>query len=288
MKGTPGVLAFGVPVPFQFEAPSSWLSRLALAQGLTSLDELLRFLKVPTEVDLDWYLSGPQLQDLLRRCNLPVHSFAIADRLMSGIVASGMGVRQFLLAGKKGIARFRYCPCCIAERRVAYLEIHWRFKAWRWCPVHDCLLLDACPDCDALLEHPCLIESTKAARTGHASLARCLRCSMLLSDEDLQSLAEESIKALSSVERLWMTNGRALLSALAHRRYQFRRQEHQLQGLVAMYASGVLPMAGLQDALDRKLQASRLARLATEKDGFDELGRRPELTRVPDSAAERE
>lgn len=241
-----------------------------------SLPELLRFLNLPTEVDLDWYLSGPQLQDLLRRCKLPDHSFGISDRLMSGIGASRLGAKQFLLAGKKGVARFRYCPCCLAERRVAHLDIHWRFKAWRWCPVHACLLLDACPECDGLLEHPCLIESTKAARAGHASLARCLHCSMLLSDEDLQSLAEESMKALSSVERLWLTNGRALLSALVHRRYQFRRQEHELQGLVAMYASGVLPMAGLQDALDRKLQASRLARLATEKDGFDELGKRPD------------
>jgi len=284
MKNAPRTLAFGVPAPFRFEAPSSWLSRLALAQGLTSLDELLRFLNLPTEVDLDWYLSGPALQDLLRQCNLPIHSFAIADRLMSSILASGMGAKQFLLAGKKGVARLRYCPCCLAERRVAHLDIHWRFKAWRWCPVHDCLLLDACPDCEALLEHPCLIESTKAARAGHVSLARCLRCSMLLSDEDLQSLAEKSMKALSSVERLWLTNGRALLSALVHRRYQFRRQEHRLQGLVAMYASGALPMAGLQDAFDRKLQASRLARLATEKDGFDELGRRPDLVLVLEDA----
>lgn len=275
MKDTPRTLAFGVPAPFQFEAPSSWLSRLALAQGLTSLDQLRQFLNLPKEFDLDWYVTGPRLQDLRRRCGLPGSSFAIADRLMSGILASGMGARSFLLVGRKGNAQSRYCPGCLAERRVAYLDIHWRFKAWRWCPVHDCLLLDACPDCEALLEHPCLIESKQAARAGHATLARCLRCSTLLSHEDLQLLAGECMKALNSVERLWMTNGRALLSALVHRRYQFRRQEHQLKGLVAMYASGVLPMAGLQAELDQKLEASRLARMAMETDGFDALGKRP-------------
>ncbi|WP_457324103.1 TniQ family protein [Roseateles sp. P5_E11] len=286
MKGTPCILKFGVPRPFQFEAPSSWLSRLALAQGLSSIDELLRFLSLPTEVDLDWYLSGPALQDLLRRCNLPAHSFAIADRLMSSVLASGMGAKQFLLAGRKGIARFRYCPRCMSERRVGYLDIHWRFKVWLWCPIHNGLLLDACADCETMLEHPCLIEGTRAARAGHASLARCLRCCTALDADELQSLAEEAMKSLSSVERLWLINGRALLSALVHRSYQFRRQQHKLEGLVAMYASGVLPMAGLQDALDQKLRASRLARLSTQKDGLAELGKQADLQSVPSGSAQ--
>lgn len=73
------------------------------------------------------------------------------------------------------------------------------------------------------------------------------------------------MKALNSVERLWMTNGRALLSALFHRKYQFRQHEHRLDRLVAMYASGVLPMADVSDELDRKLHASRLVCRAVEK-----------------------
>lgn len=69
MSGDP-VLLGGVPKPFSIEAASSWLSRLALAQGCT-VRELLRFLNLRSDEDLDVQLRGHALSELRRKCGLP-------------------------------------------------------------------------------------------------------------------------------------------------------------------------------------------------------------------------
>lgn len=250
-------LRYGVPPPFQFEAPSAWLTRLACAQGVGSLDELLHFLGLPGGVDLDWHLQGEALAELRRRCNLPPQSFEVACRLMEGAGLSGIGLSKLLLAGKEGEARFRFCPCCVAARRVPYLDIHWRFACWRWCPVHDAMLYDACPVCVAPLQHPMLIERTPAGREGHASLARCTHCSNRFSSEQAQQFARESVQALGKTERLWLTNGRAMAAALYKQYFKLRGRWHIVQGLVGEYG----PLVGHGSRrIDRKLAAWRSTR----------------------------
>lgn len=254
MMSSPRCLSFGVPAPFEFEAPSSWLTRLAFAQGLGSMGELLRFLDLPAGDDLDWHLQGRPLQVLLERCNLPSQSFAIAAHVMRGARASGIGVRRLLL-GKDNSSRFRYCPCCLADRRVAHLDIHWRFKCWRMCPVHNCVMMDTCPNCPCVLEHPCLLDATHAGRSGHSTLGRCPKCCTLLSGPEVRRLAAEYTQILSKQDMLYAENGRAVLSALCARHFEFRGQLSSLQRLKDRYADFIgLPM----NAIDRKMEAWRV------------------------------
>lgn len=250
-------LTFGVPPPFEYEAPSSWLTRLACAQGLGSMDELLQFLELPAGVDLDWHLRGVALAELRRRCNLPPQSFAIAGRVMAGVLASGMAPERLLLRGKGNVARFRFCPCCLAERREPHLDVHWRFKCWRLCHVHNSLLVDACPACSCAVEHPCLMEATQAGRAGHASLSRCTRCSNRFSGEQAQQLGLDCAQLLNKHERQWLANGRAVLAALCEQRFKLRDQWWPIQSLGGHYRNVV---GAWSPRLDQKLEAWRASR----------------------------
>lgn len=42
-----------------------------------------------------------------------------------------------------------YCPVCLARDEVPYFRREWRLAWAVACPVHDCLLLEACPYCGA-------------------------------------------------------------------------------------------------------------------------------------------
>jgi hypothetical protein len=271
-------LRYGVPAPFQFEAPSSWLTRLACAQGLGTLEELLRFLELPVGVDLDWHLQGPALDELRRRCRLPRQSFGVSSRLMAGAGVCDVRLDKLLLTAKDGGARFRFCPCCLAERRVPYLDIHWRFACWRWCPVHNAVLYDACPACTFSVQHPLLIESTRAGRAGHATLNRCANCSNGFSGPMAQQYARDCIQALGKAEMLRLTNGRAVLAALYRQYFKLRGRWHIVQGLGAEY--GPLVGHGIR-RIDRKLAAWRATRefLAdlSDADASEDLESAPSL-----------
>lgn len=257
MNFTQPTLTFGVPPPFPFEAPSSWLSRLAFAQGLASLDELAAFLELPLGGDLDWYLRGDALYALRRRCNLPSSSFAIAHRVMSGAASCGVSPHRLLLLGKSGAARFRCCPGCLSERREAYFDIHWRFQAWRACPDHDCLLIDACNSCATALIHPSHIESTAASRAGHASLARCPKCASYLGHPGVRQAATDDMRALGKREKIRISNGRALLASLCERQFALNGQVRTVEGLSHCYTRGMFPTADGNDLIDQKLKAWR-------------------------------
>ncbi|MFT7776518.1 TniQ family protein [Roseateles sp.] len=268
MKGASQRLSYGVPAPFPFEAPTSWLTRLACAQGLSAMTELLRFLGLPPGVDLDWHLRDAAVADLRWRCNLPPQSFAIASRVMAGAAVSGISAARLLLAGKDGAAQFRFCPCCLAERKVAHLDIHWRFRCWRWCPPHNCMLVTACQACSAPVEHPSLIETTPAGRVGLASLSRCTRCCSRFNSDQIQQLAAGGMQALGRAEKAWVSSGRTVLAALYHQRFHLREQWHPVQHLGSEYPR----LVGPTQRIDRKLEAWRLTRefLADLSDDVEE------------------
>jgi hypothetical protein len=164
-------LQYGVPQPFPFEAPSSWLSRLAMAQGCR-VEEAKAFVGFPSQMGRDLVDSShsEDLAVLRQRCGLPTTAFAEATHLMD--VALSVG-RLFLA---NGWARFHYCPLCLSARPTAYLDIHWRLNDRRYCLVHGCLLEFRCPECGASLTGPPDMIYSRMGREGHASLRRCRRC----------------------------------------------------------------------------------------------------------------
>jgi hypothetical protein len=207
------LLKFGVPPPQQFEAPSSWLSRLALAQGC-ELFELLEFLGLDTAADVDRQLHGSALVELRQRCSLRDEDFRIAGQLMANLHRAGRLIDAALLRNLMRRPRFRYCPGCLKERRIAYLDIHWRFSDWRYCPAHNCLMEEACWRCRSSLLYPADMPSSVAGRAGYGTQARCLACTADLTAVVPCSVDPALPTSLAKHEACWLLNGRALLAAL--------------------------------------------------------------------------
>lgn len=207
------LLKFGVPPPQQFEAPSSWLSRLALAQGC-SLLELLEFLELDTVADVDRVMHGAALVELRRRCSLRDEDFRIAGHVMANLNRASRLADAAMLKNLMRRPRFRYCPCCLKERRVAYLDIHWRFADWRYCPAHNCLMEEACWRCRSSLLYPADMPSSTAGLAGYGTQSRCLACTADLTAA-IHCPADPALStSLAKHEACWLLNGRALLAAL--------------------------------------------------------------------------
>jgi len=230
-----------VPCPQLFEATSCWLTRLALSQG-ADLAELLRFLKIPGNTDVDRALLGPHLGDVKRVCGLPSSAFQVQERLMHSLNSISPIGDKFLLTDRLRRPKFRYCPVCIKSMRVPHFPIHWRFGAWRWCPEHDCLLESNCRSCGRPIIFPTDIFSSKAGMQGCLLINHCLGCGARLSGEKPCYLQIGNLRRVSWYEEMVLANGRALLSALYHG-YFFTSATgiEDLNGLKRIETYGLLP-----------------------------------------------
>lgn len=182
----------GVPAPFKFEAPSSWISRLALAQGC-SLLEIRQFLGLQQGVvaDLDLAMHGAALDDLRRRCGLSPEAFAATGAIMGAL--SRVDRSDCLVIGSsRGKGRFQYCPGCLGQGFPAHLDIRWRFFDWWCCPVHHCRMEWRCWRCQGLLAYPADMSASFAGMRGNASQRQCLGCAA-----DLAAAAPQAVNPAS-------------------------------------------------------------------------------------------
>jgi len=210
---TDTTLQIRVPAPLPAEAPGSWISRLTLSQGC-SLREMLTFLDLPSQGDLDLALHGPALAELRRKCSLPPAAFAVADRVITRVVQASLGdeVLHMDIGGKP---LYRYCPLCLKEGSPPVFQIYWRFLDWRYCPAHSCLMESNCRDCGHALHYPRDMEASSAGRNGHGSQSRCQRCACDLAAAIPCLLDPRRMGGLSRLESHWLHAGRALVAALA-------------------------------------------------------------------------
>ena len=113
---------FNVPQPGLFEAGSSWMSRLALAQG-ASLSEVLKLFRLIGHVDLDRRLRGNRLAQIRRVCGLPNSALAIHERVMTSLESMHPVGEHYLAQTESNRPRFRYCPQCLSEMRSPHLYL---------------------------------------------------------------------------------------------------------------------------------------------------------------------
>ncbi|MCX2864303.1 TniQ family protein [Paucibacter sp. PLA-PC-4] len=167
-----------VPAAMPDESPTSWLSRAALHQGV-GITEFLRFLGVRYfsggDLDLefvDWF--GQHLASLpaLAGLRAAVHMAGFARRAGSSSVLRPLYER----AGTRTLPFSRFCAPCLHDATTLYFPVHWRFDEWRYCPAHDCLLEDACPNCSIPARLPVGLFSKQGAGGRHISLAHCRSC----------------------------------------------------------------------------------------------------------------
>ena len=203
-----------VPKPEMFESPSSWLSRLALSQGI-EICEAMKYLKINQNGDADIQFVKADIMNIGAKCGIPKQHFSFMCHMFSQLVTiNSFGTN--LLLSYQGSPRYRYCPKCLDEQLNAHFPVHWRFLAWRWCPLHQRLLNDDCSTCRSPIILPNSLINAGLNEEGVASLNRCLSCGTKLSTPAADSFLEEKHRMLSVQDHLLLKNGRALLSTLYH------------------------------------------------------------------------
>ena len=144
------------PQPEYFESLTSYLMRLAEVNGISSVDGISA-------------LSFPHQDRRITReiADYPPVSFGKLARV--GVCGEEIlrTTTFFHFAAKFGrstlpqpLSRFlsgcvsqylRHCPLCLAEQRVPYYPLFWRFIILTCCYKHKCQLLEACGHCGELI-----------------------------------------------------------------------------------------------------------------------------------------
>lgn len=229
------------PEPQQFESPSSWLSRLALSQG-TSLINVLTYLKIDIQSDIDLQVADLDIENVARICGLPVTSFYFMKHMFSQLRQIDSDGTSFLLY-KNSYARYRYCPRCLSEQHTPHLPLHWRFSVWRWCPLHNTLMSDFCPRCRAVLVMPTNMIKAGHRGLGVAYLFHCNVCGSRLMNKTKAKKLKVARFRLSKEDHFLMANGRTLLAALFHTGFSIGKsmQKYQISGILGLKNQGYLP-----------------------------------------------
>jgi hypothetical protein len=142
------------PQPQWLESLSSYMTRLAEANGLQSINELAALAGIDKGRQ-SWRSSPDYPSALLERI----------ARLAGCTESSLRSTTFFHLARHFGcptrpvaLHRFfqgsfasclRYCPRCLTDQPIPYYTLLWRFLAVAGCHKHGCRLLSACGQCSA-------------------------------------------------------------------------------------------------------------------------------------------
>jgi len=232
-----------VPDLQEMESPSSWLTRVAFRQVVSPRD-LARHLGLSIGVDCEMALAKVSFKAIATAHCSAAGNFGRVDLLMDRLRKVDPYGERFLLR-QKSVAFHRFCPACLATDRVKYFRIEWRFKCWRWCPVHSCLLLECCPHCKRRVTLPQDMCQAGPDGLGVATLDRCMHCAERLAvgwQASVDTLAQELI---TPWEQALLNNGRAALAALAvgTLRVQGEPKVQGLNRLRAIERQGFLPHA---------------------------------------------
>lgn len=181
------------PKPLQDELLTSWFVRVAQANGIklqTLSWMLFGYGRSPWHLDIDrrpppWFQDVVRArtgvsQEEIRRATLDIYR----QRLYPKPRSSGM-LRWVLPILSAGASRHgfgvQFCPECLSLDADPYYRKPWRLALFTYCPVHGCLLYDACPACgDPWLVSDTISAEKSASRkvwpaAGNASLTSDVR-----------------------------------------------------------------------------------------------------------------
>lgn len=224
----------------QVEALSSWLHRLALANGFLGYGDLLRNerLTALTANMVDTASGDSALITTLTRLSMQpssrLHAHSL-DEHLSALRGDPMALnRRWLLsssgrAGRNG-ARFSICPACLSSDERPFWRANWRLSTTTTCAIHRCLLIDACPSCGA----PPAMSASR-----FSPLDRCASCDTVLASITSNTRAEKApiwrsepgltaqtaLPVSLSFPHLWWDGVRILLHLLTKQRVLYRLAE---------------------------------------------------------------
>ena len=135
--------------PLPDELLSSWLHRLALANGIAPRS----FAGV---LGLDDRMWSPRLDLRLPRhiAGLLADQTGVPQEVVGSMTMSGCAMAPLLLLLRDSAHRNRstwmqYCPLCLATDEAPYFRRQWRLASRVSCFAHGCGLRDRCPACHA-------------------------------------------------------------------------------------------------------------------------------------------
>jgi len=176
------------PLPEPFESMTSYLIRLAEANGLRSLRQMVALLGIPRRrlenvcISPDYPTSShygglAQITGYPEERFLPLTFHFLIQRF--GYSLHPTALHRFL---KSSLASsLRYCPACLATSDPPYYSLLWRFLVLPGCIEHRGYFLDQCGHCGSFLP---LLPLTP-------QLAKCPRCQGDLRMCQQKSLSEE-------------------------------------------------------------------------------------------------
>ncbi len=201
-----------VPVPMLLEAPSSWLSRVALYQGAT-FGELCAYIGLSASPCVDLAFLDLDVARLQAVAGVPLGGLRAALCVLRSIQTIDASGKYFLLRSRSGDL-FRYCPHCLREQREAFVPIHWRMSSWHYCFEHSCLMVSGCAHCGAATSLPLSMVSAGPQSGGIAYLSQCARCGRALSQREAFKVSQGDSAAMDANTWCLLRNGRATLAAL--------------------------------------------------------------------------
>jgi hypothetical protein len=231
----------GIPSPADMESPASWLTRAALSQG-TSPRMLCKFLGVGIGRDIDLCMTRMAIRTIASKCGIEPYAFDFGRHMFTGLMSIDREGHSFLLFGKAG-PRYRYCPVCLQEQSIKHFPVHWRFKAWRYCPLHHCLMEDRCRSCGMTVQLPAHLMQAGPNKHGIAFLHQCLGCGQPLGSHWTKVEGILTRGVLSLEEERSLSQGRAVLAAIYHRRFSYvgLSKQYRIKALVGLANMGVIP-----------------------------------------------
>jgi len=153
------------PKPLPDELLSSWMVRVAEANAI-KLQTMSRLLygteRTPWNRDIDRFAPKWLLSEICRHTGVTYwaafhttlatyRNLLYSRRRLSGqltwvLVNMNYGTSQ------RGFG-MQFCPMCLAEDAVPYFRKQWRLALYTYCPIHQGMLLDACPTCGASVSY---------------------------------------------------------------------------------------------------------------------------------------
>lgn len=263
---------FGVPAPYGFESPTSWLSRAALSQGVRARD-LLKHFGVEHVGDFDLGISERKASMIAETCGIPVSNFSFSLKMFSALKSIDREGKVFLIPFDGKSSKYRYCPGCLHHQRVKHIPVHWRFKCWRFCPIHQCLMEDRCLHCGLEINLPANMFYSGPKKEGIPFLSYCQGCEKKLSSHWKIVRGLTSPEIITNLESEQLNAGRAVLSAFYHGYYAMAAtptKKIKLRGL-----RGLSHLSG-SDSFWAGIDNRELLRRRTAREGYSlDRGLRP-------------
>ncbi|NVJ93310.1 MAG: TniQ family protein [Methylocystaceae bacterium] len=145
----------GRPLPYHDEIFSSWFTRVAHSNGLSSAE--LYSVCVPDSrlfhIDLDRFPNDSLIEALAQHTGVSYKKIkSLTLSVYHGNVFADQSPKSRLIwipPANVSVKSFgqQICPFCLLENEEPYARVHWRLSFVTLCPIHQLLLVDRCTKC---------------------------------------------------------------------------------------------------------------------------------------------